>query len=177
MNPKPDNELIEAVQSGDIAAFEVLVRRYQHRVYAQLLRLANDHELAQEVVQDTFFSVYRTIDRVDPARPLLPYLFTIARNGIISRLRRDKREVAIDEESAVTSDAEIYERVSQEERKATLQAALDRLEPRYRSVLQLYYYEDLSYEEISTRLRLPLNTIRTHIRRGREQLRRLIPYE
>jgi len=132
---------------------------------------------AQEVVQDTFFKVYTTIDRVDVLRKFSTYLFEIAKNQAIFHLRSRHAEIPLEEESSIETDEKVYESLAQKEQAEAIQAVVNKLPAKYHQVIELYYFKDLAYEEISTKLKLPLNTVRTHLLRAKEILRKSIKYE
>lgn len=166
-----DRELIRQVQKGEIGAFEVLVKKYQKRLLNYVLIITKNKEDAQEVVQDAFFKLYRSIDRVDTSRKFSTYLFAIVKNTAFSFLRRRKREISLDEIQQVPAPEEKLG--SAEEVKT----ALKKLPPKYSKAIRLYYFADLSYKEIAGKLKLPLNTVRTYLRRGKQQLKKSINHE
>ena len=156
-----DEELVLAVQSGNIAAFETLVTRYQRRLQYYVRRYVDSPESAAEVVQDALFSLYQTIDRVDTARKVKSYIYTIARNVAISYLRTHHIE------------RRLNEMIVQEEKTdfSHIHDAVQQLPVSYRSVIELYYYDELSYKEISEKLHTPMNTVRTHLSRAKKLLK------
>lgn len=177
MNQKSDIELVREVQQGDLFAFETLVKRYQRGIVSFVYRIVHNFETAEEVGQDTFFKLYQTIERLDTSKRFSTYLFEIAKNTAISTLRKQHKEVRLDEMAEIAEDESFYEALAQSEKERSVREAVAELEEKYRLVLRLYYFDDLSYEEISTRLKLPLNTVRTHLRRAREALKPLLAYE
>src|SRR5258706_2162252 len=165
MDKKTDLELVLAIQGGDILAFEVLVKRYQYGLLTFAYRIVRNEATAQEVVQDAFFKVYKYIDRVDPTRKFSTYLFEITKNASISALRARKNTVSLDEATEATEDKSFYEDFVRADERIRVRKAVGKLEGKYKKVVTLYYFRDLSYEEISNKLRLPLNTIRTQLKR------------
>ncbi len=177
MDPKPDEELVREVQDGSISAFEILVKKYENRLISFIYRILNNRADAEEVVQDTFFNVYLTIDRVDVSRKFSTYLFEIAKNQAISLLRKKHADLVLEDETAIETDEKIYEGLIRKEQRENIGLEVAKLEAKYRRVVQLYYFDDLSYEEISAKLKLPVNTVRTHLLRAKEILRKNIKYE
>src|SRR3989338_4422761 len=109
MDPRRDEELVSEVQGGNIAAFEELVRRFQRPLISFVYKILWDHANAEEVVQDALFSVYTTIHRVDTKKKFSSYVFTLAKNAAISRLRKKKAAVAFnDDVHAIEDDATMY---------------------------------------------------------------------
>lgn len=161
-----DETLVVDVQDGNIGAFEVLVRRYQGKLYRFVLRnVHGDHAAAEDVVQESFISLYKTIERVDTKKKFSSYIYSIARNRTISYLRGLKIHSPLE-------SAEFLSASESPERDDDLIEALHSLDKKYERVLSLYYFDNLSYEEISKRLKFPLNTVRTHIKRAKEVLRK-----
>lgn len=178
MNPKTDEELVIHIKRGDVLSFEELVKRYQRRLFSFVVHIVHDRHTAEEVVEDTLFAVYRTIDQIDTSKKFASYLFTIAKNTAISRLRQLKKHVSLEAiEHMAANDASVYDNLILAEQRRSIRTAMQRLEEKYRTVIRLYYFDDLSYEEISRKLHLPINTIRTHLSRAKKSLREILHYE
>ncbi len=173
MRAATDVELVRAVQDGDVFAFEILVKRYQVRLHSFVVHLVNDQHSADDVVQESFISLYKTIDRVDTERSFSTYLFSIARTPAISYLRSRKKQVPLEDLVLADDDGLLYEDIIAAERKHTVARALSQLEEKYRQVIRLYYFDDLSYEEIGRKMRMPVNTVRTHLFRAKQALRKI----
>ncbi len=172
-----DESLVRAVAEGDISAFEQLVGRYQSKLLSFVTYMVRDSQAAQDIVQESFISLYKTIDHVDTSRKFSSYLFSIARNTAISYLRSRIRHAPLEEAESVASLDVPEALVTGKEEKERIETALDAIDTKYKKVISLYYFEDLSYEEMSRLLRLPVNTIRTHLRRAKDALRTVLTYE
>lgn len=177
MNPKTDEELVGDIQRGNILAFEEIVRRYQRRLLRFTARIVVRHEQAQDVVQDTFFKLYQTIDRVDIDQKFSLYLFQIAKNTAISLLRAQNREISLETIAELWEDEDLVERLLQHDNAQKVHHAIAGLELKYQNVIRLYYFEELSYEEVAKKLKLPLNTVRTHLKRAKAELKTKLDYE
>lgn len=178
MDTKTDEALVADIQQGDVLAFEILVKRYQRRLFSFVSHIIYDAHAAEEVVQDALFDTYKTIDRVDTTKKFSSYLFTIAKNKAISYLRRMKHAVSLDATQEQADEEEtIYEHLVEAEKNHRVKDAIDALEEKYRRVITLYYFDDLSYEEISKKVKLPVNTVRTHLFRAKGALRKILNYE
>lgn len=173
MDDKTDEALVGQIQSGDVLAFEILVKRYQKRLFSFVYRVVRDQFASEEVIQDTFYNIYKTIDRIETNRKFSTYLFSAARNQAISYLRSIHKTIPITEQE-IDDDESIYEKLIAIEKKQTVNQALSKIESKYRRVLKFYYFDDLSYEQISSKLKLPLNTIRTHLKRAKDALKKFI---
>lgn len=170
-----DEELVKLVQSGDMGAYEQLVRRYQRKLWAFVVRISRDEHEAEDVVYEALLALYKNIDRVDINRRFSTYMFQIAKNLAISKLRQRKVVVNLDRlENELAEDEKVYEQVVQNERKSVVREAVLKLAKNYQKVIELYYFEDLDYATISQKLKLPLNTVRTNLRRARARLAGLL---
>ncbi len=168
----PDEALVLEVQSGNIRAFEFIVQRYQTRLFWFIRRIVRDQAIAEEILQDTFLNLYRTIERVDTAQRFSTYLHAIAKHQAISALRRMKADVPLEIADGLVDYDPIEEKLTKRDEAAQVRRAIEQLEEKYRQVIRLFYFDYLSYEEIQKETGLPLNTVRTHLRRAKEILRK-----
>lgn len=173
-----DQELIAAVLGGQQQAFGELVTRYQDRLFNSISRLVRCETLAADVVQDAFVLAWRKLDRFGGRSAFYTWLFRIARNQAISRLRSARPAVSLDalEEAAGPGLAQSREgpagaALEREENRMLLEQALDRLSEEHRTILVLRELEDMDYEQISEVLECPVGTVRSRLFRARLQLR------
>lgn len=173
-------DCITRAQHGEVAAFSELVARYQDRIYRYLLRLCGSQEDARELTQETFLSAYQALARWRPDARLSTWLFRIAHNQALDRLRRARRVdfVALDEvlaeqipASTPTPEAALQTR----QRMVALEGALARLSAEHREILLLRDIEDMPYEDIAAVLGLSLGTVKSRIARARAALLQLMP--
>ena len=133
---------------------------------------------AESIVQETFWRFWKGLPKYNADRPLLPYLATIASNLARDHYRRERRIVDADADTVLETtggpDMDLEERVDQEKALQVLVEAIDSLPFAYRAVISLRYDADMSYEDIAAILSLPLNTVRTHLRRAKQILRKKI---
>jgi RNA polymerase sigma-70 factor, ECF subfamily len=174
MEARSDEALVEAIQEGDVFAFEPLVKRYLKRLHSFVLHIVRDDQAASDVVQESLISLYKTIDRIDTTKKFSIYVFSIARNTAISYLRTRKKQVSLEDVVLIDEDEKLYEGLIAADRRHTVGAALAKLEQKYRKVIRLYYFDDLSYEEIGRVMRIPVNTVRTHLFRAKQILKKLL---
>lgn len=191
----PDIRLIEAcLASADSAAseksFRTLVERYSGLVFNVVYKMTHQYELAEEITQETFVKAFQHLSQFDRSRSFKPWLLRIASNTAISALRKKTvAQVPLDvmsEQGIEVAEGEnvlsmhrqlgddsltlLEKKMAQEE----VLGLLEKLDPKYRQILILRYSEELSYEEIAEVLAIPLNTVRTWIRRGLEKLKYLV---
>jgi RNA polymerase sigma-70 factor (ECF subfamily) len=174
-----DEFLLAQYKQGNLQTFRELVARYTAPIYNLAYRFLRDPMEAENVTQETFLRVVMALERVRLDIPFKPYIFRIAVN-LCHDLARKKRPVPFSDlgmpdhdaiESLADDAPALWERLENEELAARVNAALDDLPAPYQTVLMLRYVEDLSYAEIAQTLNLPLNTVRTHLRRAKQQLR------
>lgn len=162
--------------------FRELVSRYAGLVFNMTYRMTNNRELSEEITQDTFVKTYQHLAKFDTSKTFKPWLLRIASNTTISELRRrsNKQQSSVVSMSALEEDGwQLPDQVSDSQQvvlerqlaDSEILALLNTLDEKYRQVLVLRYLKDLSYEEVSESLGIPLNTVRTWIRRGLESLR------
>lgn len=176
MNQITDTELIRDIQMGRISSYEILVKRYQRRLLSFAYRILHNESDAQEVVQDTFLKIYHKIDSINVSQNFSAFIFAVTKNTAISKLRSRKPSVSLHEyEEPISEDEAIYAGIRKSETSNIIHNAINSLSEKYRQILKLYYFDDLSYEEISRKNRIPLNTVRTLLRRARMELKNLLP--
>ncbi|MEJ2680729.1 MAG: RNA polymerase sigma factor RpoE [Gammaproteobacteria bacterium] len=180
-----DQLLVEQAQQGSRRAFEVLITKYQHRVVGLARRFLRDDELAQDVAQDVFVKVYRSLPRFrgDSAFYTWVYRITVntAKNYLTAQNRRPpQQDVAIeDAERYVVADA-LREMDSPEEQifadqlEKALKNTLEELPEELRVAITLREFEGMSYEEIAQVMGCPIGTVRSRIFRAREALDKCI---
>ncbi len=177
--PQPDErELIRRAQAGDDDAFGKLVVSHTPKLYRVIRRMTSDPSEAEAIVQEAFLRAWQALPRYRNDRPFFPYLVTIAVN-LGRDLWRKARFLEFGELETVAQAAPSPEPgpERQVEHGETLQAlatAVAALPSAYRAVIALRYDAELSYEEIAAALDLPLNTVRTHLRRAKDHLRSLL---
>ena len=165
-----DSELLLRVGHGDGGAFETLYRRYARPVFGLALRRLGDRTRAEEAVQETFTSVWRSARTYKPERgPGAPWLYAVARNAIVdgARTRVDPVAEAGDEPSG---DAGPPERAEQSWTTWRVHRAMEELPDDLRTAIELREIEGLSYEEIASIMNCPIGTVRSRIFRAREAI-------
>lgn len=168
-----DTPLLERVAAGDASAVQECVDRYGGLVWSLARRLAGNTSQAEDVVQEIFIDVWKSAPRFDPSKASEKTFITmIARRRLIDRLRREKRRPTL---TSLEDAAEV--RIDDDRRielsvEASLAArVLDELRPEQRRVLKLAIYEGLSHGDIVELTKIPLGTVKSHIRRGLATIR------
>jgi len=182
-----EQSVLQKAQEGDIAAFTTIVEAYEDQLYTLAFRFLSSGPEAEDAVQETLLRVYTHLPRYDGRFKFTTWLYRIATNICIDRLRKRKFVTSLDMDGTGWDDsaADFYERLASEaptpeqalmrsETCNEVQRALGDLPPAYQTVLILRYVQELSLQEISDILHVPITTIKTRIHRGREALKELM---
>lgn len=172
MKPIPDEELILAIQQGDISAYEELVHRYQQALYFFIIRILRDEAASRDIVQDSLVKVYQCIDSIDRKKKFSTFLFEIAKNAAFSLLRKRKKTVSFESIGDIQDDESFIETYLRQDQYDRVRAVVQSLEQKYKMVLSMYYFDDLSYEEIAKLTHMPINTVRTHLKRAKDAFKK-----
>ncbi len=159
-----DGEVIKKIKNGEINCFSEIVGKYTTNIHRYIKAKLFDKNETDDLVQNTFVSFYKAIGRFDEQRPVLPYLYQIAKNELKMYFRSHKETMVLDE--AITMDKEedgFY--------KEDYDMVFRHLSEEQQEILQLLE-EGYSYKEIADRVERPLNTVRTIIRRSRLQIKK-----
>ena len=171
-----DSELIERIRKGNKRLFALLVDRYKDRAMTLAVRMLRSREDAEEAAQDAFIRAYNALDKFEGSSRFGTWLYRIVYNVCLTRLAKRKEEfVSIDDED--NKDLRLPELYgsSQLEYESTetiaiIKKAIETLPLKYRTVLSLFYLQELSHEEICEVTQLPLGTVKTHLFRARSLL-------
>lgn len=181
MVPDTDIELVRRCLSDDPAAMRLLVERFQSDVFGLCVRILRHAQDAEDVVQDVFVRVFRSLRRWDSSRHLKPWILGIAVNRCRTAMaKRAKRPVSVDylHETAGTEPLDDGRELAGE-----IRTAVDELRTDYREVFVMFHEAGQSYEEISAAIDRPVGTIKTWLHRARSEVlarlkrRGLIPME
>lgn len=182
MSQPTDEELVAAILDGDEDSFRDLVLRYRGRVVNYLHRLLRNVEEAHELAQEVFLRVYRALDRFDPRYRFSTWLFRVAQNAAIDRIRKRRLHV-VSIHRPETGDSEggqwdfpsgersPYAELRNQERGDAIRAAIEGLRGEYRELIELRHFAELSYDEIAELKGMPLGTVKNKLFRGRQMLK------
>ena len=164
-------------ETGDERALEELIRQYSDGLVLYLHTVTGSYTLAEDIAVDTFalLGVKKPADKGGAS--FKTWLYTIARNLAISRLRREKRSVPLEESAADEYAADILERVITEERRAAVHYAMDRLKPEYRQILWLMYFEDMTAREAGTVMKKSRHAAEMLASRARAAMKEILTKE
>ena len=164
------NILIRA-RAGNLEAFEYILSFYEKAIYNYCLHILKNSHNAKDVTQETFIKVYKHRKLIDPEKNIKTWIFTIATNTTYDFLRGKKRknEISLDEDNETILSLEAY--YPREGLVSDVDRALEQINQEYKKVLLLFYQQGFQYQEIAEILNMPINTVKTHISRGKEQLK------
>ena len=168
------------VATGDQLAMASLYETSSRVVYGLLLRILNEHGLAEEVLLDVYMQVWRQAGSYDKGRGSpMAWMLTIARSRALDRLRSGRQELLIREsfegiEENTSSEIDVEEAAAIAEVQGKVRDALETLPAEQREVIELAYYDGLSHSEIALQLEQPLGTVKTRTRLGMMKLRHLL---
>lgn len=171
----PDEDIARRTQSGDVDAFGILVDRYEKKLKRYGTKFLARPEDIEDIVQDVFTRAYASIQSFDSSLRFSPWLYRIAHNAFVNALRKGKyRPYLVDFDTLVAHP--VYEDPAEAARdRADIKALIDRgietLSPKYREVLLLHYYEELSYKDIADVLRVPVGTVGVRLKRAKDALK------
>lgn len=177
------NKRINEVLKGNQDSFEEIVTIFQHRLYHVCFRMLGNRQEAEDIAQEAFVRAYINIHTFDQKRKFSTWIFRIATNLCIDRIRKKKPDYYLDANVPGTEGLTMYSKIEgpgklpedeieQMETQERIQYEISRLSDRYRSVIVLRYIEELPLQEISDILELPLGTVKTRVHRGRAALRK-----
>jgi RNA polymerase sigma-70 factor (ECF subfamily) len=169
-----DQTLVTEALAGRGEAFGTLVERYDRAVYHLAYRTLRDSEEARDVAQEAFFKAYRSLRTFRPGAKFSTWIFSIAYHACCDRLNRRKRysNEELPERADPGAGPEQQAIAGDEARR--LRAAIAQLPEKYRTVITLYHLQGSQYDEIAQVLEIPIGTVKTHLFRAKEQLRRML---
>ncbi|MBL4651980.1 MAG: sigma-70 family RNA polymerase sigma factor [Flavobacteriales bacterium] len=183
---KQDYTLVRKAIGGDQMAYAELMNRYRDSIYFMLLKMVNNRDDADDLTIEAFGKAFKRLEQYTPNYAFSTWLFKIASNNCIDFIRKKKMklysidkgifddegsEIQIDLKSN-TRDPE--EEVIRDEKIKLMRSVVEQLKPRYRELVELRYFKELSYEEISEELEIPLGTVKAQLFRARDFLYQIL---
>jgi RNA polymerase sigma-70 factor (ECF subfamily) len=175
-----DAQLIERCLQEEDAAWEAVVARFRRKVFHIAYKFTGRFEEAEDLTQEIFLKVYRSLDKFHRDADFSTWLSSVARNYCIDRYRASKREreVLVDDllafDLAPASRGNPYRALEDRDRRSFVRRGLEQLPPKLREAVFLRDLQGLTYQEMADRLGLPEGTVKSRINRGREELARLL---
>jgi len=184
-----ETRLARLAKTGDRGAFADLVDLYKDKIYHLAYRMLGNRQEAEDVVQETFLRVYRSLERYDESMKFSTWIYRIGTNLSIDRLRKRKATYSLDAEVAPDGEGTDWHgmlaseeptpegQVLLSETQRRIREAIETLPKKYKSVVVLKYLHDMSLQEIGDVLDMPVTTVKTRVHRGREFLRKKLESE
>jgi RNA polymerase sigma factor (sigma-70 family) len=171
----------KALDHSDQKAYTELLERYRDSVYFMLMKMVNNRDDADDLTMEAFGKAFKRLDQYTPNFAFSTWLFKIASNNCIDFIRRKKNVFSLDKnfDSEKTKEKPIdirsealdpEEKFIKKQKIKMMQQIVAKLKPRYRELVELRYFKEMSYEEIATRLELPVGTVKAQLFRAREFL-------
>lgn len=172
--------LVEKAKNGDSKAFASLMNRYRDSIYYMLLKMVNNPDDAEDLTMEAFGKAFKGIETYIPTHAFSTWLFMIATNNCIDFIRKKKTKpnivdrldgrmdsfsINLASESPDPEEALIYE-----QKLETMRKLIAQLKQPYREIIELRYFKEYSYEEISEKLGIPLGTVKTQLHRAKNLL-------
>lgn len=172
-----EEALVNALKKGDTEAFEQLLALYEKKIFAFILTIVRRREDAEDLTQDTFIRVYTHRDSLKAEGNFRAFLYTVATHVSYDWFRKKKHT---HEFFLIDDDEKYFETIDENdtyvhiENADQLERAFEKLQPGYKTILLLFYYQGFSYDDIAKALSVPLNTVKTNLRRAKLVLRRAL---
>lgn len=172
--------LVELARSGNEKAFSGLLNRYRDSIYFMLLKMVNNTYDAEDLTIEAFGKAFRNLDSFTPDFAFSTWLFKIATNNCIDFIR--KKQVSPTSVNQLQDDLESLtvniqsdlpdpeEALINDQKIAVLRDIVNQLKPRYKTLIELRYYKEFSYEEIASELKLPIGTVKAQLYRAKSLL-------
>lgn len=183
---KHDLKLVEAARNGSQAAYAELMERYRESIYYMMFKMVKNTDDADDLTIEAFGKAFSRLNQYSPSFAFSTWLFKIASNNCIDFMRKKRVHVTSMDTGYTTGSGEVVyfdaksqtqnpeEAVIHLQKVKLMRNLVDKLKPRYRELVELRYFEELSYEEIAETLNLPLGTVKAQLFRARDFLANLI---
>ncbi len=179
---KRDHKLVkEAVENGNQQAFTQLMDYYKDTIYFMLLKMTGSSIDAEDLAIEAFGKAFKNIEQYTPDYAISTWLFKIASNNCIDHIRKKKKNVLAREHNEEIDEYEITKDITakqndpeetfiKEQKAELMREVVEKLKPRYRKLVELRYFQELTYDEICEVLQLPVGTVKAQLYRARQLL-------
>ncbi len=189
LTEKGERDLIlvrRALETGDPEAYNKLMKLYRDPIYFMLYEKINNQEVAKDLTIEALGKAFQKLHLYTPDFAFSTWLYTVARNHCIDYLRKNKlptvsiEKMIVDDKGKrnsfdiVSKELDPSEKLEKKQRVAILRRIIQKLKPKYRDLVKLRYFKELSYEEISEIQNIPLGTVKAQLHRSREQLFKIL---
>lgn len=176
-----DEELVHKVRQGDKDVFGELIDRYEAKLTRYIRRFTQQEDDLSDILQTVFIKAYMNLNSFDTSRSFNSWIYRIAHNESVTYLKKRSNEKVsfIDFDIFLPhpfAKEEADQKSLEREMKELLETSLSKISPKYREVLVLYYFDDLSYQEIAEVLHIPSATVGIRLKRGKEALEKMLTH-
>ena len=173
MDRKTEDALIHRIQNGNFRLFERIIEEYQNYIHAFLFKIVKNSDDARDLCQDTFFKAYKYIRSYDGRAKFSTWLFKIGYNLALNFIKRKKKRAEILKQMPPPIEPDRKGReLEVKEVRIVIDHIMQEIQHSYRAALHLFYREEKSYSEIAVIMKIPLNTVKSSISRGKKAIRK-----
>lgn len=175
-----DEEIVVLVQNGNKDAYGHIISRFEPKIKRYAYRFFRDKEDIIDTVQDVFIKAYVNLQSFNPEMRFNPWIYRIAHNEFVNKIawKSIRKFIPIDSDEliplALSAPEDVMRDALQGDEKRIMEEHLSKLDDKYKTPIILFYYDQLSYEEISDILQIPPNTVGVRIKRGKDKLKEII---
>jgi RNA polymerase sigma factor (sigma-70 family) len=180
-----ENEIIEQIRRGDKRRYSLLVDKYKDRAFSLAFGMLKNRQEAEEAAEDAFIRAYNALDKFQSRARFGTWFYRIVYNVCITRLHRKKDAPKVSEYddekdrdgSAVSVQLSIYAEIEMHDMVSFVRKIISEMPDRYRVMLSLFYFQELSYQEICECTQMPIGTVKTQLFRARTMLQERLSHE
>lgn len=177
-----DLDLVELAKKGDQVAFGKLMQRYRESIFFMVLKMVHNRDDAEDLTLEAFGKAFSNISNYSADYAFSTWLFKIATNNCIDFIRKKRLQTTSIDKPGKGDEGEVVpisvkdhnpdpeEHLMKEQRAAKIRAAIEQLSPKYRTLIELRYLDELAYEEIAEKLDIPLGTVKAQLFRAKDML-------
>lgn len=175
MEKQREDILIQRIKAGEFDLFEEIVKRYQNGLYNFILNIVKNKDDAMDLCQDTFFKAYKSISSYKAKSSFSTWLYRIGFNNSINYLKKNKRMSIVEiEKLSLKCQNNEHERVEKKEIKKLIDKIVEDLDTKYKAPIFLFFIENKSYKEIAEIMKIPINSVKSNIFRGKQIIKQVL---
>lgn len=168
-----DEDIVDRIRSGNRDLYAVIMERYSQKLMRYVLNLVHDDDQAAHIVQDTFIKSYINLSGFDSHKKFSSWIYRIAHNEALNIIKKGRKEVPLLVELEFASEEDLIKSFEEKETSEQVRKYLNALPLIYSEILNLFYLEEKSYQEISDILRIPVGTVAIRLSRAKKLMKNL----
>ena len=168
-----DTSVVQQIIAGDTEKYAEIINRYEAKLTRYVVYLIHNSTIAQDVVQETFIKAYQNLRGFNPKYKFSSWIYRIAHNEAMNAVKKNRRLIdkALDDLPEISYNPDFEQIVDTSLLKGRIQECLSELEPKYREVIQLIFFENMKYDEVSDILHIPTSTAGVWLLRAKKKLK------